>query len=186
MECGVQGGARWRVRLRLLAWRVDPEVVRRRQQRLQQQPSRSRRPVSTVQAILAGWNVLVTHTPPELLSLSEACVLTQLRWQVEWLFRLCKSSGRLEQSAADKPYRVVCELLAQLLGLVVQHWLLLTAGPLLRQSPARASKRVSAAAVKVASALARVAAVFGGTGAVAEAAAAGASETKAAGQARRL
>jgi Transposase DDE domain len=160
VECCVLVGTRWRVRLRLLAWRVDPEVVRRRQQRLQQQASRSRRPVSTAQATLAGWNVLVTNAPPELLSLPEACVLARLRWQVEWLFRLWKSSGRLDRSAADQPYRVLCELLAKLLGLVVQHWLLLTAGPLLRQSQVRASKRVRAAAEGVASALAGVAAVL--------------------------
>ena len=159
VECWVQVGTRGRLRLRLLAWRVGPEVLRRRQQRLQQQAPRSRRPVSTAQATLAGWNVLVTNAPPELLSLTEACVLARLRWQVEWLFRLWKSSGRLDQSAADKPYRVLCELLAKLLGLVVQHWLLLTAGPLLRQSQARAAKRVRAAAERVASALAAVARV---------------------------
>ena len=159
VECWVQVGTRWRLRLRLLAWRVDPEVVRRRRQRLQQQASRSRRPVSTAKATLAEWNVLVTNAPPELMNLTEACVLARLRWQVEWLFRLWKSSGRLDHSAADKPYRVLCELLAKLLGLVVQHWLLLTAGPLLRQSQARAAKRVRAAAEAVASALATVAAV---------------------------
>src|SRR6185437_9990962 len=146
--------------LRLLAWRVEAEVVRRRQQRLQKQASRSRRPVSVAQASLAGWNVLVTNASPELLSLTEACVLARLRWQVEWLFRLWKSSGRLDQSAADKPYRVLCELLAKLLGLVVQHWLLLSGGGLLRQSQTRASKRVRAAAEGVASALATVAALL--------------------------
>jgi hypothetical protein len=160
VECWVQVGTRWRVRRRLLAWRVAPEVVRRRQQRLQQQAQKNRRPVSTAQATLAGWNMLVTNAPPELVSLPEACVLARLRWQVEWLFRLWKSSGRLDQSAANKPYRVLCELLAKLLGLVVQHWLLLTTGPLLRQSQARAAKRVRAAAESVASALTTVAAML--------------------------
>jgi len=154
VECWVQVGTRWRLRLRLLAWRVSPEVVRRRRQRLQQQAQRSRRPISTAQATLADWNVLVTNASPELLSLTEACVLARLRWQIEWLFRLWKSGGRLDHSAADKPYRVLCELLAKLLGLVVQHWLLLTAGPLLRQSQARAAKRVRAVAEPMASALA--------------------------------
>lgn len=159
VECWVQVGTRGRLRLRLLAWRVDAEVAQRRRQRLQQQAQRSRRPVSTAQATLAGWNVLVTNAPPELLSLREACVLTRLRWQVEWLFRLWKSSGCLDRSAADKPYRVLCELLAKLLGLLVQHWLLLTAGPLLRQSQTRAAKRVRAAAEEMASALAAAAGV---------------------------
>jgi hypothetical protein len=159
VDCWVQVGSRGRLRLRLLAWRVAPEVVRVRRRRLQQRGQKSRRPVSTAQATLAGWNVLVTNAPSELLSLVEACVLARLRWQVEWLFRLWKSSGRLDQSAASKPYRVLCELLAKLLGLVVQHWLLLTGGPRLRQSQERAARRVRAVAERVAAALGAVAGV---------------------------
>lgn len=159
VDCWVQVGTRGRLGLRLLAWRVAPEVVGVRRRRLQQRAQKSRRPVSTAQATLAGWNVLVTNAAAELLSLAEACVLSRLRWQVEWLFRLWKSSGRLDQSAAAKPYRVLCELLAKLLGLVVQHWLLLTGRPLLRQSQERAAKRVRAVAERVAAALGAVAGV---------------------------
>jgi hypothetical protein len=123
---------------------------------LPQQASPSRRPVSTAQATLAGRNVLVTNASPELLSLTEACVRARWRWQVEWLFRLGKSSGGLDPSSAAKPYRVLCELLAQRLGLLVQHGLMRTAGPLLRQSQTCVAKRVRAAAECVASALAAV------------------------------
>lgn len=56
----------------------------------------------------------MTNAPPELLSLREACVLARLRWQVELLVKLWKSSGRLDESAADKPYRVLCKLLARI------------------------------------------------------------------------
>jgi hypothetical protein len=159
VEAGVQVGTRWRVRLRLLAWRAPPEVVAVRRRRLEQRAQKSGRPVSAAQAALAGWNVLVTNAPPELLGLREACVLARLRWQVELLFKLWKGSGRLDESAADKPYRVLCELLAKLLGLVVQHWALLTAGPVLPQSQHRAAKRVRAAAERLAAALGAVAAL---------------------------
>jgi len=159
VEVWVQLGTRWRLRLRLLAWRVPPEVAAVRLRRLQQRAQKSGRPVSAAQAALAGWNALVTNAPPELLSLREACVLARLRWQVEVLLKLWKSSGRLDESAADKPYRVLCELLAKLLALVVQHWALLTAGPALRQSQHRAAKRVRAAAEDLAAALGAVAAV---------------------------
>lgn len=158
VDCWVEVGRAWRVRLRLLAWRVAAEVVGVRQRRLHQQAQRSRRPVSTAGATLAGWNVVVTNASEQLVSLREACVLMRLRWQVAWLFRLWKSGGGLDQSAADKPYRVLGELVAKLLGLVVQHWLLLTAGPPLRQSGVRAAKRVRAAAAGVAAALGAVAA----------------------------
>ncbi|MHB1426637.1 MAG: hypothetical protein ACYC3I_26040 [Gemmataceae bacterium] len=81
--------------------------------------------------------------------------LTDLAASLLW-----KSGGRLDESAATKPYRVLCELLAKLLGLVVQHWVLLTAGPSLRQSAPRAAKRMRAAAELLVEALNEVAALL--------------------------
>ncbi|HEY7424325.1 MAG TPA: hypothetical protein VH682_08870 [Gemmataceae bacterium] len=78
---------------------------------------------------------------------------------MELLFKLCKSDGRLDESAAAKPYRVLCALLAKLLELVVQHAALLTAGRLLRQSSPRLAKRVRAAAERLAEGLTDVAAL---------------------------
>jgi DDE family transposase len=153
VDAWVRVGSRWRVRLRLLAWRMPAEVAATRRRRLQKRAQKSGRPVSAAQETLCQWNVLVTNASGEWLSLREACVLARLRWQVELLFKLWKSGGRLDESAAAKPYRVLCELLAKLLGLVVQHWTLLTAGPPLRQSQPRAAKRVRAAAEQLAAAL---------------------------------
>jgi hypothetical protein len=159
VDTWVQVGSRWRVRLRLLAWRVAPAVAAVRRRRLEKRAQKSGRPVSVAQATLADWNVLVTTAPVERMSLREACVLARLRWQVELLFKLWKSGGRLDESAATKPYRVLCELLAKLLGLVVQHWTLLTAGPSLRQSPPRLAKRVRASAERLAESLTELAAL---------------------------
>lgn len=161
VDVWVQIGTRWRVPLRLLAWRVASEVVTVRRRRLEKRAQKSGRPVSGAQAALADWNVLVTTVPAEIMGLREACVLARLRWQVELLFKLWKSGGRLDESAAGKPYRVLCALLAKLLGLVVQHWTLLTAGPSLRQSQPRAAKQVRAAAERLAEALSDVAALVG-------------------------
>jgi hypothetical protein len=80
-----------------------------------------------------------------------------VRWQAELLFKLWKGGGRLDESAGRRPYRVVCELVAKLLGLVVQHWALLTAGgPPRRRSQHRAAKRVRAAAEALEQALTRL------------------------------
>jgi hypothetical protein len=159
VDAWVAVGVRWRLRLRLLAWRVPAAVAEVRRRRLAQRAQKSGRPASAAQQVLCGWNVLVTNAAVEQLSLPEACVLARVRWQVEWLFRLWKSQGGLDESAGAKPYRVLCELLAKLLGLVVQHWLLLTAEPGLRQSQQRAAKRVRACAERLAVALALTAAL---------------------------
>jgi hypothetical protein len=149
-------GVHHRTRLRLLAWRVPASVAQLRRQRLDKRAQKSGRPVSEAQAELVGWTVLVTNWEAQRLSLWEACVLARLRWQVELLFKLWKSQGRLDESAGHKPYRVLCELVAKLLGLVVQQWAVLTAGSSLQQSQHRAAKQVRAAAVGLAEALGTV------------------------------
>ncbi len=45
---------------------------------------------------------------------------------MELLFKLWKSHGHIDESRSAKPWRVLCDVLAKLLAMVVQHWLLLT------------------------------------------------------------
>jgi len=61
-----------------------------------------------------------------MLTLCEALVLARARWQIELLFKLWKSHGHIDESRSGKPWRVLCEVFAKLLAMVVQHWLLLT------------------------------------------------------------
>ena len=52
---------------------------------------------------LAAWNVVITNIPQDLLSLEEAFVLTRVRWQIELLFKLWKSHGRVDEWRTTKP-----------------------------------------------------------------------------------
>jgi hypothetical protein len=42
------------------------------------------------------------------------------------LFKLWKQHGHLDASRSSKPWRVLTEVLAKLLGLLVQHWVVIT------------------------------------------------------------
>jgi Transposase DDE domain len=64
--------------------------------------------------------------PAERLTLQEALVLGRARWQIELLFKLWKSQGSIDESRSARPGRILCELYAKLLAMVVQHWVLLT------------------------------------------------------------
>lgn len=153
----VEVGAEARLRVRLLAERVPEAVARKRQERLRRRASKKGRAVSADGLELCRWNVLITNIPEQRLSLREAQVLRRVRWQVELLFKVWKSEGRVDESRGRKPYRVLCEVLAKLLGQVVQHWLSLVAGgsPLL-YSQRRAARRVRRVALRLLRALASV------------------------------
>src|SRR6185437_17150001 len=104
---------------------LPPEVVARRRQRLVEAARREQTTPSAAQLALAAWAVCVTSLPAERLSLPEALALYRLRWQIELLFKLWKSHGAIDRSRSAQPWRVLCEVYAKLLAMVVQHWLLL-------------------------------------------------------------
>jgi hypothetical protein len=62
------------------------------------------------------------------LGVQEAPVLMRARWQIERLFDLWKQHGRLDETRSEKPHGVLCEVYAKLLGLLIQHWLILSSG----------------------------------------------------------
>src|SRR5260370_13897702 len=46
------------------------------------------------------------------------------RWQIEWLFKLWKQYGHIDEWSTTHPWRVWCELYAKLIGMLLQHWLI--------------------------------------------------------------
>lgn len=129
--------------VRLLAERLPEPEAQRRRARVRREAKQRGRPVSRKKLELCAWNVLVTNAPPELLGAAEAQAVRRVRWQVELLFKLFKSEGRLAAGRSRRPGRALCELFAKLLAQVVQGWALLAAGYQgLRHSARRAARRV--------------------------------------------
>jgi len=116
------GGVR-RLAARLLVQRVPPAVAEQRRQRLQAEAHEKRRPLPKDARALTEWTILITNVPREHLSLAEAMVLIRIRWQIELLFKLWKSHAQLDAWRTQKPARILCEIYAKLIGLVLQQWL---------------------------------------------------------------
>ena len=122
----VQLGVHQHLRARLLAVRVPPAVAAQRRRHLRAQATKQGRTPSAESLALADWTLLVTNASSDLLTIQEALVLLRARWQVELLFKLWKQHGHLDESRSRKPWRVLTEIFAKLLGLLVQHWVVLT------------------------------------------------------------
>jgi Transposase DDE domain len=110
--------------IRLLALRVPAAVAAERRHRLRAEAKRKGQRVSAQRLALAEWTLFITNAPTELLSFEEALVIARARWQIELLFKLWKQHGLLDESRSEKPWRQLCELCAKMLGLLIQHWLL--------------------------------------------------------------
>lgn len=141
-------GKKERVPARLIATRVSQEQARQRRQRAggsqEGKPKGVRRPnerkrlagakrkrqrkfrkTSQARLQLLEWTILVTNVPQELLSVEEALVLARCRWQIELLWKLWKQEGQLDRWRSANPDRILTELYAKLLGLLITHWLTL-------------------------------------------------------------
>lgn len=121
----IQLGKAEQLPCRLVAWRVSALTCERRRRQLRQQARKQQRPINPEALALAEWAVFVTNLPQTLATVPEIEALTRVRWQIELLFKLWKAHGRLAHSRSHKPWRILCEVYAKLLALLIQHWLLL-------------------------------------------------------------
>ncbi|HLX58090.1 MAG TPA: IS4 family transposase [Ktedonobacteraceae bacterium] len=118
-------GASKQVPARLIGRKMPKEVVQRRRERLQEAAHKQSKAISPRQWELAQWMIVLTNVPLSLLSAEEALALLRARWQVELLWKLWKDLGQIDTWQTANPARILCELYAKLLGMLVQHWLLL-------------------------------------------------------------
>jgi hypothetical protein len=122
VDVDVTLGVNERVPARLVAVRAPQEVVDQRRRRLRAEATRRGRSVSARQLALAAWTLFITNVPRERLTIRAVLVLARCRWQIELVFKRWKSQGKLDQTRSAKPWRVLCELYAKLLAMIVQHW----------------------------------------------------------------
>lgn len=127
-DVAVTVGVEARLPMRLLIERVPRVVAAQRRARMQEEARRKRQVVSKTRRRLARWTLLVTDVPAHLLSMAEALELARARWQIELLFKLWKQHAAVDESRSRQPWRVLAEVYAKLLGVVLQHWLILAGG----------------------------------------------------------
>src|SRR5205823_12705555 len=104
--------------------RVSKEIADQRRQDLKADAQRRQQPVSEEALRLAEWTILITDAPTKRLPFQAALVLLRERWQMELLSKLWKQHGQVDEWRTSNPWRVLCELSAKLMGMLLQHWLI--------------------------------------------------------------
>jgi Transposase DDE domain len=120
-------GTAERLPCRLIALRVPQEVANRRRQTAYEKARKHGRVPTQEHLAWCEWTILVTNCPEDLLSWKEVIVLYRARWQIELMFKLWKSHNHL--AAYRQTWSAVERMAmfwAKLIGVVLQHWLLLT------------------------------------------------------------
>src|SRR5256714_6438110 len=117
-------GATRRLPMRLLLLKVPKEVGDQRRKDLLVDAQRRGQSISQETLRLADWTILLTDVPSKRLRFEEALVLLRERWQMELLYKLWKSDGLLDEWRSSNPWRILCEVYAKLIALLIQHWLI--------------------------------------------------------------
>jgi Transposase DDE domain len=123
-ELHVRVGARHWLPMRLLMLKVPKEVGDQRRKDLLRDAQRRGHSVSEETLRLADWTILLTDVPAKRLRFEEALVLLRERWQMELLYKLWKSEGGIDEWRTSNPWRILCEVYAKLIALLIQHWLI--------------------------------------------------------------
>ncbi len=144
-------GSEERLPCRLLAVRVPQEVAEQRRRRVWEYARKKQVTPKADTLALTEWTVVITNVSPAMVSLPEALILLRVRWQVELLFKLWKSYTRVAVWRSRKPWRILCELYAKLIGAIITHWVCLTS---LWAHPDRSLFKAAGAVQKYAVALA--------------------------------
>jgi hypothetical protein len=152
VEEWVRAGKRDQVPVRLIALRLPQEVLQRRKQRAKREVERrprskgvqrcGRRPkrgagpqprkrarkrhkVSVSKQRQVEWLLVLTNVESQVLSAEQVVALMRLRWQIELFWKLWKQEGKIDTWRSSKPQRILTELYAKLLGLLLEHWVTL-------------------------------------------------------------
>jgi hypothetical protein len=125
LDLRVQLGKNHRIPCRLIAIKVDEQTAAQRIRKLRKYARAKQVALSAERLALAHWTLILTNAPLDLLSLVEVCALLRVRWQIELLFRLWKTYTCLDESESQNPWRILTEIYAKLLAVLIQHWLIL-------------------------------------------------------------
>lgn len=125
IDIPVQLGQTHPLPCRLIAIRADAQTAAKRIRKLRETAKKKKKPLSAERLQLAHWTIILTNASQDLLSPLEVYTLLRLRWQIELLFKLWKTYSQVDESESEKPWRILTEMYAKLIAVLIQQWILL-------------------------------------------------------------
>lgn len=113
---------------RLVAEKLSEQETNKRRRDIRRRAKRRNIAPSTERLRLAGWNIYLTNIDEHHCTPEHILVIARVRWQIELMFKCFKSIGKIHVSRSQKPYRILCEVYAKLIVVLLRHWGMLVAG----------------------------------------------------------
>ena len=124
----VRIGKRKQLQVYLIAEKLSQAATNKRRRSIRHRAKRKAQTPSRTLLRLAGYNLYITNVREHQLTPKQICVIIGIRWQIELMFKCFKSISKLHVSRSQKPYRILSEIYAKLIVLLIQHAVMLVAG----------------------------------------------------------
>ena len=112
----------------LVAEKLSEAEANKRRRHIRYWAKRKCQTPSKTRLRLAGWNLYITNIEQHRLTPKQIAVIVGIRWQIELMFKNFKSIAKLHISTSHKPYRILAEIYAKLIALLIQHAIMLATG----------------------------------------------------------
>jgi hypothetical protein len=109
---------------RLIILRNPKPVTEKRRRRAKEHAKKRGTTLSQTYLFLLGWTLFVTNAPEGMLRLKHVYDFYRMRWQIELIFKLWKSYCGRNHILAWRKERVLTELYAKMIGIIIVHFLL--------------------------------------------------------------
>jgi hypothetical protein len=117
-------GEKERLPVRLVAYPLSQAKVAQRRRQARRNARKKKRQVTQRHLRLLAWGLMITNVPVDILPAQALITLYRVRWQIELFFKLCKSQFQLDVVGPWRLSRLLCQLYARLIGLVLFQWLI--------------------------------------------------------------
>ena len=117
-------GQRVRLPVRLVVARMPQAVVEQRHRQAYENARRKGRTPSARHLEWLKWSFFITNVPASMLTSAHVMQLYRVRWQIELIFKLWKSQAALARVAGLRRPRILSELYAKLIGLLLTQFVM--------------------------------------------------------------
>ncbi|MYA58409.1 IS4 family transposase [Candidatus Poribacteria bacterium] len=112
----------------LIAQRLSEAETNKRRCSIRHRAKRKAQTPSKTLLRLAGWNLYMTNIEPHRLTPKQICAIVGIRWQIQLIFKCFKSLSKMHVSRIQKPYRILSEIYAKLIAVLIQNAVMLATG----------------------------------------------------------
>lgn len=105
--------------MRLVVRRLAQKAADARRRKAKKRYKKEGKTCSKTYLVLLGWDILITNLSEDEWSLTQIFDLDPIRSPIEWLFRVWKSQLKLDHFGNWRSERVLCQLYAYLIGILL-------------------------------------------------------------------